>query len=377
MDIGTIAFLTSSHPSLDDRIFYHQAKSLSVNYKVVIVSSTEDKSETIGDITIASENRLSLSTKNKIRFFKESLKKIKPQIVICSEPLPIVAAVRYRRKSNKKVKILYDVTEWYPSKKNLAGMSLFNRIFTFKKLLLYNLFAASHCDGFIFGEYYKSLPFRFVFPWKKWKIVGYYPDLSYINFQESKIKPDRICLGYTGTISLEKGIGNFFAVAASVKSKRPDVAVKLKIIGRCYTEEEKIGFEKLCSDAKDLEIELLDKQEFEVFTEKLADIDVLFDLRKIDFENNHCLAIKVFYYAACGKPVVYSKLKAIRRDIDVRKFGYLVNPTDSSRIADKVIEYLKFPELYRQHSQTARQLAEDRYNWASLEPRFIKFINLF
>jgi glycosyltransferase involved in cell wall biosynthesis len=369
--------LTSSHSSFDDRIYYHQAKSLSVNYKIVIVSSIENQSEVIGDITISSENRQSTTVKSKIRFFRESLKKIEPQIIICSEPLPIVAAFKYKRKSNSKVKIIYDVTEWYPSKKNLAGMSFFNRIFTFKKLLLYNFFAASHCDGFVFGEYYKSLPFRFVFPWKKWTIVGYYPDLSYINYQESAMKPDQICLGYTGTISFEKGIGNFFAVASALKSKKPDVAVKLKIIGKYYTDEEKNGFEKLCREAKDVEIELLDKQDFEVFSEKLTDIDVLFDLRKIDFENNHCLAIKLFYYAACGKPVIYSRLKAIKHDIDVRKFGYLVNPEDSERIADRLIEYIKFPELYKQHSKTARQLAEDRYNWANLEPRFLQFINLF
>jgi glycosyltransferase involved in cell wall biosynthesis len=377
METDTIVFLTSSHFSLDDRIYYHQARSLSVNYKVVIVSSADDKSGKTGNVTFASENRLTLSTKDKIRFFKESLKKVEPQIVICSEPLPIIAAVGYRRKSTKKVKIIYDVTEWYPSKKNIAGMSFFKRLFTFKKLLLYNLLAASHCDGFIFGEYYKSLPFRLVFPWKKWTIVGYYPDLSYINFQESKIEPGKICLGFTGTISREKGIENFFAVASRIKSKRPDVTVKLKIIGRCYTEDEKNRFDKLCREAKDIELEILDKQDFEVFSEKLTDIDVLFDLRKLDFENNHCLAIKVFYYAACGKPVVYSNLKAIRHDIDVSKFGYLVDPTDSEQISDCVLNYIQHPDLYQMHSREARKLAETKYNWQMIEPQFLNFITMF
>jgi glycosyltransferase involved in cell wall biosynthesis len=377
MEIGTIAFLTSSHSPFDDRIFYHQAKSLSGKYKVVIVSSTENRAETVGNIKIQSENKQALSPKDKIAFFRDALKTIDPQIIVCSEPLPIIAASGYKKEFSTKATILYDITEWYPSKKNLAGLPALTWVFTFIKLLSYNLYASSLCQGFIFGEYYKSRPFRFLFPRKKWTIVSYYPDLTYINYQESKLKPDQICLGYTGTISVEKGIRNFFAVASALKSKMPDVAVKLKIIGRCYTDPEKNVFKKLCSEAKYLEIELLDKQDFEVFSEMLSDIDVLFDLRKIDFENNHCLPIKVFYYAACGKPVVYSNLKAIRHDIDVSEFGYLVDPTDAEQIVNELVAYINHPELYLKHSLAARKLSETRYNWQTIEPQFRQFINMF
>ena len=377
MEICTVAFLTSTHSPFDDRIFYHQAKSLTKNFKVVIISSTENIKTTIDGIAVVSDQNHASDKKKKIEFFKQSLLQFNPELIICSEPLPIVAALKYKKATHKKVKIIYDVTEWYPSKKNLEGLPLLKQIFTFLKLLFVNLYTSYRCDGFIFGEHYKSLPYRFLFGYKKWEMVSYYPDLKYINYQESKLNPGKICLCYTGKISVEKGIRNFFAAATALKRKRPEIAVKLKIIGWCLTETEKSTFDKLCWDAENIEIEILGKQDFETFSDQLNDVDILFDLRKLDFENNHCLAIKVFYYAACGKPVVYSRLKAIKREIDVNKFGYFVDPKDSEMISDHIINYIEHPDLYQQHSRVARKLAEEKYNWGIIEAQFIDFVSKF
>jgi len=377
MGIRTVAFLTSTHSPFDDRIFYHQAKSLAKTFKVVIISSTETKSATVENISIVSDSLHGSVKKKKIEFFKQSLKQFNPELIICSEPLPIIAALKYRKEFQQKSKIIYDVTEWYPSKKNLEGLPLHKQVFTFLKLLIINLYASSRCDGFIFGEHYKSLPYRFLFGYKKWEMVSYYPDLKYINYQESKLNPDKICLGYTGKISEEKGIRNFFAVATALKRKSPETAVKLKIIGWCLNETEKNTFDKLCREAENIEIEILEKQDFETFSDQLHDIDILFDLRKLDFENNHCLAIKVFYYAACGKPVIYSGIKAIKREIDVNKFGYFVDPTDFEMISDYIINYIENPDLYQQHSRVARKLAVEKYHWGIIEPQFVEFISKF
>ncbi len=377
MEICTVAFLTSTHSPFDDRIFYHQAKSLAKTFKVVIISSTENIRTTIDDIAVVSDNNHASDKKRKFEFFKQSLLKFNPELIICSEPLPIIAALKYKKTVQQKVKIIYDVTEWYPSKKNLEGLPFYKQIFTFLKLLIVNLYTSSCCDGFIFGEHYKSLPYRFLFGYKKWSLVSYYPDLKSINYQESKLNPGKICLGYTGKISVEKGIRNFFAVATALKRKSPETVVKLKIIGWCLSETEKNTFDKLCLQAEDIEIEILGKQDFETFSDQLHDVDILFDLRKLDFENNRCLAIKVFYYAACGKPVVYTQLKAIKREIDVNKFGYFVDPTDSEMISDYITNYIEHPDLYQQHSQVARKLGEEKYHWGIIEPRFVDFISKF
>ena len=122
MGIRTVAFLTSTHSPFDDRIFYHQAKSLAKTFKVVIVSSAETKSVTIENVSIVSDNSYDSDKKKKIEFFKQTLSQFNPELIICSEPLTIIAALKYKKTAPQKVKIIYDVTEWYPSKKNLEGL---------------------------------------------------------------------------------------------------------------------------------------------------------------------------------------------------------------------------------------------------------------
>ena len=159
MGISTVAFLTSSHSPFDDRIFYHQAKSLAKNFKVVIISSTENILETFGNISIVSVNHQSSDKKRKIEFFRQTLTQFNPELIICSEPLTILAALKYKKEFQQKVKIVYDITEWYPSKKNLEGLSGFQKFSVFFKLLFANIYVSARCDGFVFGEHYKSLPY--------------------------------------------------------------------------------------------------------------------------------------------------------------------------------------------------------------------------
>jgi glycosyltransferase involved in cell wall biosynthesis len=377
MEANTIVFLSSSHLPLDDRIFYHMATSLSKFYRIVIVTSSENSKRSYRNIEIDCLDGKDMSKREKILFFRERLTVYHPGIIICSEPLPIVAAKKYKSGMQDVIRIIYDVTEWYPSKKNLNGMSLLKKALVACKLSVFNVFASSLADGFLFGEYYKSLPYRWLFPFKKWEMIGYYPDLKYIDYKEPVFTPDKICLGYTGRISNEKGIGHFIEVAKRVKLKRPELEVKLKIIGWFVNSKEKEEFEYLCDMLRDIKVEYLERQDFECFSEKVQDMDLCFDLREADIENRYCLPIKLFYYAACGRPVIYSNLRAISKEIDVKQFGYLVNPKDADFISDHVIQYLNHPDMYYRHSYRARELAMERYNWKMIEPELIKFIGQF
>jgi len=123
-----------------------------------------------------------LSKKEKIAKFVHLLNDSKPDIIICLEPLTILAASRYKNKTDKKPKIVYDVTEWYPSKKFLSHYNSVSKVFHFFKLLFFNLMMAAKADAFIFGKWYKGKPYRFLFPGKKIIYSGYYPDLKYIRY---------------------------------------------------------------------------------------------------------------------------------------------------------------------------------------------------
>ena len=115
-----ISFLTSGHEPLDDRIFYHMAKTLSDhNNDVVIISSKSDLTEVTDGILLNCFAGDNLTKRDKIKHFMERLSVSKPDLIICSEPLTILAARQYSKRQSGKIRIVYDITEWYPSKKNL------------------------------------------------------------------------------------------------------------------------------------------------------------------------------------------------------------------------------------------------------------------
>ena len=78
-----------------------------------------------------------------------------------------------------------------------------------------------------------------------------------------------------------------------------------------------------------------------MYLELIKDTDIFMDLRSIDFENSHCLPIKLYYYIALERPIIFSNLKAISKSINIQKFGKLVDPTDSNKIAKIILIYVK------------------------------------
>jgi len=373
-----VAFITTAHTAEDDRIYYHLVASLvSKGFETAIFTSNSVIDNLADNLIIKGFQGNELLKSDKINSFVRLLKDFKPDIIICSEPLAILSAIRYRKKNNKKVPVVYDVTEWYPSKKNFSNKKPLLKPFIFVKLLFFNLYASFFVDAFIFGEHYKSLPYRFLFPFRHAAFVGYYPDLRFIQYIPAEFTANKICLGFTGKLSKERGIINFLKTAKQLKSIVPEVNLKLKIIGWFANVIEQQEFSKAKEEIDDVEIEIIDSLSYLQFSQSLQEIDIFFDLRAIDIINNYGLPIKLFYYAACGRPVIFSNLKAIRREVDVSEFGYLVDPNDAEKIALLIQKYLRQPGLYLNHSNRARELSETKYNWNLLQPKFLSFINQF
>ena len=371
-----ISFLTSGHHPFDDRIFYHMARSLfEHNNNIEIVSSKLNLLEISDGIKLNCFAGHDMSKRDKIWHFVDRLSGFKPEIIICSEPLTILAAKQYSKKQFGKIRIIYDITEWYPSKKNLIVHKKPIRWFFFIKLLLFNLWVSKFADSFIFGEYFKSRPYRILFPHKSYIHTSYYPDLKYISFCKPELQQGKLRLTYSGKISLEKGYGNFFNVLQKLTENKTDLKIEAKIIGWYESIRDKEECENLMRSLnRSITLTILDRQSFKNFIELIKETDIFLDLRSDNFENHHCLPIKLFYYAALGRPVIFSDLKAIRKEVEIDKFGFIVNPTDKERIVKLIINYIEDRELYYKHCANARYLAENDYNWQTIEPQFLKFV---
>ncbi|MCQ4035667.1 glycosyltransferase [Kaistella montana] len=371
--MSKILFLTSSHRFDDDRIFFHQAKELlKQGFSIKICSLSAEFSGEKEGIQIESFSILETSIQNKIQTFKKVINSFDPDLIICSEPIAVIATKDFAKRKN--IHVVYDITEWYPSMRMVERFSFPMNLVHAVKFFLVQLYAGFLSSHYIFGEETKKFPLAYFFPFKKKLISPYYPDDVYIHQNIKKLDPNKITLCYTGQFSEEKGIGNFFEVIDSLSEKKTELEISILLVGGARKEKDEQYFQKLLSKYQFPNITITKSTSFESFTSSYADADICFDLRSLNFENHHCLPIKIFYYIASGKPVIYTDLKATRIHMDVSKFGHLVDPKDANAISDYIIKYIENPEIYSTHAHQARVEYEKRYNWNAIKNDFVDFI---
>jgi len=106
-----IAFLTSGHEPFDDRIFYNMSRSLADhNNKVVVISSKQNITGIEEGILLDCFAGDDLTKKAKISAFSDRLTFFSPNVIICSEPLPLLAAQQYKNEVTENIRIIYDIT---------------------------------------------------------------------------------------------------------------------------------------------------------------------------------------------------------------------------------------------------------------------------
>lgn len=361
-----IVFLLTAHAADDERVWYHQTRSLQNAGGQVFIMAPRSNAVTNECIHLYEADkykRLGL-----MRYLANQLVDFQPDTIICDTPMALHAAQIYRRKNKAVCRILYDVTEWYPSKKNLNLLSGIEKAAKWLTLSVFNFWVNRHTDGFIFGEEDKARPFRRLFPGKSFVNTSYFPDLKYVELKDSRSLTQELRLFYSGLLTQEKGFPQVLKAAVWVARFNPSVKVRLKVLS-----SEQLPPQPAVPD--NLKLEFSPYLPFEDFCQQLADHDLFFDLRSTDEENQRCLPIKLFYYMAAGRPVIYSDLKAISKGCpEIEDFGHLVNPFDTEAIVDIVNAYVKDENLYRKHCSTARQLAEQKYNWKAIESDFVRFI---
>lgn len=311
-----VLFLQLAHQENDDRVRYHQCVSLEKAGHTCFFSSEADFT-------------------------------IHPDIIICDIPL---AVWRARRTFGRKTPIVYDITEWYPSKKNMRNTKTFFRPIKYCLLMLANYWAGWSANAFIFGEYYKARPFKMFFPWKRHLFLPYYPSLQYIQPTDPRSLEEEIRLLYAGPRTAEKGFLRIQRVKQLCETMMPNRRIILTAINE-------ISFEEFCKE--------------------ITHHDIFLDLRDDDMENTRCLPIKLFYYMAAGRPVIYSDLKAIRRGVPEIADDSLVKPDDLEHVAAMLCELANQPSLFLAICARNRQLAEKYYNWEHLEKMFVESIERF
>jgi len=369
-----ICLVTSGHPPFDERIFWKFGQSLSDNgYTVSIICSTEQINKTINGISIKGFDGYSYNKKKKIDSLHDLITASNPDIIICSEMLPVFAALNFK-KVKKNTKIILDVTEWFPE--NVAyKFNGVKRWIKYFQLLIPYLYVLYKVDHLIIGEVSKKKRYKLLARSKPKSVVGYYPVLKYFNYKKPDLSKEEIILGYAGVITFERGINKLLRVSISIADKFPLKKFKLLLFGRFTYQIEENEFKQKISIINNLKVEFVDWTDYDKMSIAIEKMDICFDLRERNFIYSNSLPIKLFEYMACGKPFIYSDIKPIRDEIDYEKYGFLVNPDNESEIINAIESYLNNPKLAEEHSVNARKLIEGSKNWESESKKLIDVIN--
>lgn len=263
-------------------------------------------------------------------FARERTKDDAADVIICDTPKAVLRNIGYSGV------VVYDVTEWYPSKKNLRPFTPLLRPFAAAVMGCLSLLAGCVASRFIFGEEDKSKPFRWLFPWKKYVFLPYYPSKSLFaggDIQREQNSPLRVL--YAGPLTEEKGYFRAMNVAKQA-------GVELTVIGP----DQYMPLEEFCR--------------------YIQNFDIALDLRDRDVENRKCLPIKLFYYWAAGVVPIYTDLDAIRKHIpNVDEAAFLVR--DENEAIRVLKNIMQDHVLFQQYSRNGRKLFRKGYNWESID----------
>lgn len=259
-------------------------------------------------------------------------------VIICDTPKAVLLNRGYRGM------VIYDVTEWYPSKKNLRPFRPLLRPIAAAYMCWLSLLAGIKTNRFIFGEEDKGKPFRCLLPWKKYVYLPYYPSQKlFADTEELREQNAPLRVLYAGPLTKEKGYFRALNVAKQA-------GVELTIVG------------------PEQYMPLLD------FCRYIQSFDIALDLRNRDAENRRCLPIKLFYYWAAGVVPIYSDLDAIRKHIPNADAAVCLVKSEQEAVA-ALTQLVHEPACLARYRRAGLQLHCDRYYWEAVEERLISIIS--
>lgn len=369
-----IVIVTTGHSPYDERIFYKIGLSLrKFNNEVAIICSNV-KIDTFSEgIKIKGFEGNSLSKKVKIKKLTQEIREFNPSLIICCEPLTIPAAHKYKKGKKAGIKIIADITEYYPLRSSMDRFSGLLRVIHYVRHFIFNIYAVNLTDYLFIGESGKSGLYKFIAPTKSKAIIGYYPPLRLFRYSPPRYDGKHFTVCYSGIISESRGFSRYLTLIKKVADLFPDKEFTALIIGKYESEVLRKSTGKLLSK-ENVRVRYYDRAGYIKYSEMIAESDLCIDLRDKNSVFNRSLPIKVFDYMACGKPVIYSNLSSFKEFMDIEKFGLLIEPDDLNSALDRIGLYLVNPEKLKEDSLAARKLFEEKYNWEEIENKMMKII---
>ncbi len=281
--------------------------------------------------------------------------------------------MRYKKEKFKDVKIIYDITEYYPHQNTLNKYSGAERIIQYLRLSLFNARVSNLADYLFIGEEGKAKFYYFAAPLIKKAIIGYYPPKRYFHYTPPVYDGKHFTLCYAGSIAKPSGFPGYLALVRKAAEQFKDKVFIAKIVGSKHNNYSALINE--LSAVQNIKVIHHEPVNYKEFTNEFEDVDVCIDLREKNVVFNRSLPIKIFDYIACGKPFIYTKLKSFKGFEDLKGAGLFMEPDDFESALGRISLYLDNPEKLKADSIEAYRLFTEKYNWEKVETKLIEIIN--
>lgn len=362
-----VVHMTSAHPPFDSRIFIKQCCSLAdAGYEVTLIAPHE-KEETrqgvrINPVPREVQGRLRRMLVTAYRVFRKAWSE-NAKIYHFHDPELIPFAMLLCLKG---AKVIYDVHEDVP-KQTLAKEWI-------SKFLRYPVAIGVSAiewisSNWMFSGIVSATPYIAQrFPERKTVIVQNFPILQEIN-QTGNFLPmherPHIAI-YVGGIAIIRGITQCVEAIGNTQME----SGKLVLAGNVESEN---YLQALKANSGWNRVSYLGWQDRKQIASNLASARVGLVTLKPIINYLDSYPIKMFEYMAAGLPVIASDFPLWRKIIGENKCGLLVDPMDTTAIAEAIDWIFSHPDEAQEMGKRGLNAVQTIYNWPSEEEKLVSF----
>jgi glycosyltransferase involved in cell wall biosynthesis len=300
----------------------------------------------------------------------------KPDLVLAREILLAEPAGRVCRRHG--LPLVIDMAEHYPASMRSWEKYQRNALLRF---LVFHARVPDHverrsvrwADGIltVCEEQSRRLHEAFGYPWGRMAVVENTPELgAFAAVRKGATNPPRV-FAYHGHMTAQRGLTNLLKGFILAARRDPDIRLLLAGGGESYDELVAMVGGSGVSDR----VRFTGRYRFEDLGALYGETDVGLVLQPPDESCDHTIPNKLYDYLACGKPVLVSPARPLRRVVEETGAGLALDSCDPETIAGG-IERIRGMDLAGMAANGMRACRE-RYRWDHDTSTLLGFLQKF
>jgi len=370
-----ICIVSNTHPTNDVRLYYKLAMSLAKQNEVYLITTNgivNDTSNPYQMVVDVSSRHLA------IWHLGKKVKELKPEIIICVEPLTLLIAWVLKKKL--KFRVIFDVHEFFA----ISFSERFPRFFRLPAYLFYQL-SLKQLMKIADAVFVVNQEMRNQLLGRNKRI----PSLVLPNYPVKNVwdyecnipgSLEQICemnfdFIYIGGLTEDRGVFKILKMVSILKQDFP--FLKVLIVGKFFKKEVEQRFNQSINDYN---LNALIYYQSWIPAEKIGLLlkRSKFGLWIFNPKNKRLqlsTPLKVLEYLAAGLPVLTIKTPIMKALIEKNGLG-ICSAYQSKALADACAKLLNLKQSeYQAMSDKCIKLTENKFNWEALEPELFKIIN--